>query len=392
MMRNDLGRELYICGCFVTQPIGDFFVGVIPSDILCEITYTDTRRIDERLIERHAGLNRPVNPARVKEISEYVQLADATFPNSVIIAIDSENIVAQDDHSLTIRLAPDVAKIIDGQHRISGLQSARPSNFELVVAIFVDLEIEDQATIFSTINLKQARVDKSLVYDLFDLATERSPQKTCHEIAKSLNFDELSPFYKRIKLLGRNPKLGDGTVLYKAPLSQAAFVKYLLPMISENPERDRDLLRRDQPIHCADNSVDRGIIFCEYFSRDEDATIVRILTNYFNAVREVFPREWEEFDNPLSRTIGYGALMRLFQNVLYVRGKKRKTFKAEYFRRYLETMSGNLEFSFDRYHPAGSGETNLYRDMKDVVEASDFYRQEIEETTPSELVAETPSE
>jgi DGQHR domain-containing protein len=358
-------EKIKICGCYAKQPIGEFFVGVIPSDVLCKITYTDTRRIDNRLIEKYAGLNRPINPLRVKEIGQYVETADATFPNSIIVAIDSENISQQDEHSITIRVQEDVAKIIDGQHRISGLQTSQDVKFDLVISIFVDIPIEDQAEIFSIINLKQARVDKSVVYDLFDLSDERSPQKTSHDIAKSLNSDSDSPFYQKIKMLGRNPKLlGSDDVLYKAPLTQAAFIKSLLPMISDNPDRDRDLLKRGNEIECSSGAKETRAIFCKYFKNKEDAVIIRILTNYFNAVKETFPQEWENNNNPLSKTIGYGALMRFLRTNLFPIGEEKKDLSKDFFKGYFIKAKDKIEFTFERYAPAGKGESEIYRDLK----------------------------
>lgn len=366
-MPSHLPDSVKICGCFARQPIGEFFVGVISSEILCHITFTDTRRLNSREIESYAGLNRPINAGRVKEISQYVETAEATFPNSIIVAIDSENIVAQDERSLTIKVKEDVAKIIDGQHRITGLRKAETATFELVVSIFVDIPIEDQAEIFSTINLKQARVDKSLVYDLFDLSTERSPQKTCHDIAKGMNFDKDSPFFERIKLLGRNPKLLDGSILYRAPLTQAAFVKHLLPMISDDPDRDRDLIKKGQFVECSSASRERGAVFCKYFINEEDEIIAKILGNYFNAVRDVFPDEWNTYDNPLSKTIGYGALMRLLKTDIFPIGEQEKDLSSAFFKEYIRRLKGNINFTFQEFAPAGSGESKLYEALRNTI-------------------------
>ncbi len=50
-----------------------------------------------------------------------------------------------------------------------------------------------QANIFSTVNLSQTKVNRSLAYDLFALAASRSPQKTCHDIAVALDRGKNSP-------------------------------------------------------------------------------------------------------------------------------------------------------------------------------------------------------
>lgn len=352
-------------GGFARQPIGEFFVGIMPSKILCKIAYSEIRRLVDREVETYSGLNRPISPQRIKEIREYIGSVDATFPNSIIIAVSSEDILEQTNSSITLQVHGDVAKIIDGQHRLKGLEETNPADFDVVVSVFIDMDVEDQAMVFSTINLKQTKVSKSLVYDLFELTSHRSPQKTCHDVAKALNADSESPLYRRIKLLGRNPKLDD-EVLYRAPLTQAAFVKYLLPMISDNPDRDRNLIKSGEQVTCAKEAGAKGQVFCKYFANKEDWTIVRILTNYFNAVKTMFPLEWDDLENPLSKTIGYGALMRLLRNDLFLEADRAQDFSVEFFKQYLQKARG-LEFRFapeGKYSPAGKGETDLYNDLK----------------------------
>lgn len=56
----------------VSQPIGDFYIASIDSAILGQITYADVRRLTEdREVDRYLGIQREVNPKRVKEIGEY---------------------------------------------------------------------------------------------------------------------------------------------------------------------------------------------------------------------------------------------------------------------------------------------------------------------------------
>ena len=79
---------------------------------------------------------------------------------------------------LKIRAHEKAASIIDGQHRLAGFTDLNSRDFELIVSIFIDLPVEDQAMLFATINLKQTKVSPSLVYDLFEETKLRSPQKT----------------------------------------------------------------------------------------------------------------------------------------------------------------------------------------------------------------------
>src|SRR5579859_4935658 len=74
----------------VTQPLGDFYLASIPARDLIAITYFDVRRVlvGERDVEKYLGIQRPLQPRRVKEIEDYVQTKDAVFPTGVIISIE----------------------------------------------------------------------------------------------------------------------------------------------------------------------------------------------------------------------------------------------------------------------------------------------------------------
>ena len=52
-----------------------------------------------------------------------MNLVDASFPNSIILAISSEHAQYDaDSNTMTIEDKDDVAKVLDGQHRIAGLR------------------------------------------------------------------------------------------------------------------------------------------------------------------------------------------------------------------------------------------------------------------------------
>src|SRR6266446_4529145 len=139
------------CECFeVQQPIGKFYLARIPSDDLIAITWVDVRRIEheEREVETVLGIQRPLSNKRVKEIGEYVNTMDATFPTSIILSIDSfadpekeiQNVsYNRETNRLAIRRDGYVAKVLDGQHRIEGLRALKPANkpFDLVITIFI---------------------------------------------------------------------------------------------------------------------------------------------------------------------------------------------------------------------------------------------------------------
>ena len=156
-------------------PIGDIYLAALDFKLLQKITYFDVRRVlrDERDIEAYLGIQRPLSESRVTELHDYVNSVDATFPTAVILAIDESECVSYDDdkHQLVLSNVrtgnekPDIAisnlcRVIDGQHRIAGLEDFKGKNFDVMAAIFVGIDISDQAYIFATVNLEQTKVQE----------------------------------------------------------------------------------------------------------------------------------------------------------------------------------------------------------------------------------------
>src|SRR3990167_9313965 len=76
------------------------------------------------------------------------------------------------DGSMTVPIVPSAAQIIDGQHRLAGLQEAIKENDkigeqEILVTFCIELTTKEAALIFVNINSEQKPVPKSLIYDLF---------------------------------------------------------------------------------------------------------------------------------------------------------------------------------------------------------------------------------
>jgi DGQHR domain-containing protein len=269
----------------VQQPIGTFYVGVMKARDLCQIAYADTRRQTQREIELYSGIQRGLSERRRVEIRRYISTFDAAFPNSFIISVKPGAVLRETEKFLYLRRHAETATIIDGQHRLSGFDENNWDEFDLIVAAFVDLPLEDQAMLFATINIKQTRVSPSLVYDLFAETKARSPQKTCHNISKSLNTEKTSPFYHQIKPLGKR------TEEYVGRLTQATFVKRLLPLVCTNPDIIRDRIKRGEKPSPSDPD-NSSCVFWRFFAEDKDWAILRVLTNYFTAVAEVFAEDW----------------------------------------------------------------------------------------------------
>lgn len=364
----------------VAQPIGEFFVGVLDCKTLCEITDFDVRRIlkedGQRDFETYLGIQRPLNPKRVKEIAQYVRTLDACFPTSVILSVSGTcaeykepageltlSNYHDDENSENTVLYRQIAKVLDGQHRIEGLKDFERT-FGVTVCIFVDIDVAEEGYIFSTVNLAQTKVNKSLVYDLFDLARSRSPQKLCHNIAVALDQNAKSPFHLRIKRLG---VATEGR--FNEMLNQATFVESLMPYISKNPALDRDLYMRGKVPRKAGAEESQSLIFRNMMIDGKDFEIADVIWNYFEAVRKRWPTAWGATGkgSMLNKTNGFRGLMRFLRPAyLQLTGPggvpKAADFETKVFK--LIDMRDD-DFTTDNFKPGTSGEVTLFKTLKD---------------------------
>lgn len=359
----------------VRQPIGEFLIASIPSKRLWEISYFDVRRmLKERDIETYLGIQRPLNPDRVTQLQSYVRTVDACFPTAVILAIDSRSASFDSaTNTLTLRNDPNpengldpiyyrnIAKVLDGQHRIAGLMDYPKDDFEVNVSIFIDIDIEDQAYIFSTVNLAQTKVNRSLAYDLSELARTRSPQKTCHNIAVALDQLASSPLHCRIKRLGTaTPGRRDET------LTQATFVESLMPFISATPTIDRDILKRGNKLAVPSEAEIEKHPLRPFFVSDDDMKIADVLFRYFSAVQSRWPIAWSSTERGmiLNRTNGFRALMRALMTICRAIKPHAKLPEESDFQRLFSMVKlSDDDFNVETFNPGTSGESTLFKKL-----------------------------
>ncbi|MEV1948122.1 DGQHR domain-containing protein [Pseudomonas aeruginosa] len=373
-------REISVDCLLVEQPLGSFFIANIPYNKLIEITYADTRRVEkeEHGFETMLGIQRHISPSRIKELNQYVNTFDACFPTAIILSVP-ECCVEYDAASRVLKIfeAPEdgdraaipyekIAKILDGQHRIKGLEAySKDKRFDMNVSIFVDLDPASEAYIFSVVNQAQTKVNKSLVYDLYSLAKAKSPQKLCHQVAVALNETDGSPFRHKIKRLGvAGPKTEP------VAITQAAFVEALLKHISYPTSlavEDRDLyLRGKKPARPSRKELER-MIFRDMMLDDRDYDLTDIIWNYFEAVQDRWPTAWSSNDKGvmLSKTNGFMALMRFLRDIYLEKDCIGAVISKEQFSEVFSRITlEDDDFTVDNYKPGTSGESALYRDLK----------------------------
>ncbi|ACF10802.1 DGQHR domain protein [Chlorobaculum parvum NCIB 8327] len=355
------------------QPIGEFYIGILNHEDLIKITYADIRRLDregseQREVEIYTGIQRELSKNRVKEIGKYVNMVDATFPTGVIIHIDEKNILEYnaEKEMMTIPFSDNIAKVLDGQHRIAGLEEYAKSDdsFQISVTIFVGMELEDQAIVFATINKTQTKVNKSLVADLFEFATHRSPHKTAHNIVRALNQKEGSPFKDKIKILGTADDKEKETI------TQATFSESLMKLYSKDLMSDRDTYKRGNKPNKFDGNELLQRPLRNIFVNEDDILIAKIIWEYFKAIETKWPVAWKQVkpEMILNKSTGFIALMNLFRDLYVKIGRVGELVLAEEYLKYLNKVTlESQDFNRANFIPGSGGQSSLYKKLKEQI-------------------------
>lgn len=367
----------------VEQPLGIFYTASISAEDLKAITWVDTRKIDQESeadkkenFESLLGIQRKLSESRKKELQQYVNTYDACFPTAIILSVPERCAVFDPDKkSLTLSAYEDpenprlnipydkIASVLDGQHRIAGLEGLRlDKTFNINVSIFLELDSASEAYIFSVVNQAQTKVNKSLVYDLYSLATHRSPQKLCHQIAVTLNEREGSPFHNKIKRLGSALPSTK-----KVAITQAAFVESLLELMSSPSSmamEDRDIYMRGKNPRLGERTD--KLVFRKFMINKEDMALTGIIYKYFEAIAKRWPKAWNSEDTGimLSKTNGFMALMRFLRDVYKHFGNDQDFLKGSRLDQLFSDIDlDDSDFTVENYLPGTSGSTQLYKDL-----------------------------
>lgn len=339
----------------VTQPIGTFYITKMKASDLVQKT-TVNRRIDDL-----SGIQRELSQRRVKEISKFCEDPDAVFPTAIIVSVyNSGDFVSISDNCFNVDDSISIiGEVIDGQHRLNGIKASGAfDDYELPVVLLFDLDPEDKAYIFSIINSKQTTVSSSLIYDLFDLSSYRTPQKFVHDLARSFNETPESPLYGRIKMLGKKRDDQDDAVI-----SQGSFASFIIELITKDAASDAANVKRGQDLN---DNPDCPLRRC--FIDKEDGIILKILINYFTALKDVFYNEWKfPKTNILWKTSGFGGVVKAFP-ILYQEGIKRGDLSQKYFCHCFEQFKArlqekNITLTKDNFPGGGAGVQNKIRDL-----------------------------
>ena len=289
--------------------------------------------INRRIENKDEGYQRSLSPSRVQAITRYITQKHAV-PGAIIVCLDAAT-YDKKKQEITIPAGNDVGWVIDGQHRLAGAEMASRLNvdIDLPVVSFIGLTLEKQIEQFVVINREAKNVPTSLYLDLLgklpvkraaDAARERAV-----DLATELRRSEESPFFQRI-VVTTAPKHGQ--------ISLTNFVRKITPIVTQ----------------------DKGLLGA-YTEREQRAVIF----NYYEGLRQVFPKEFDAKDGVFFKTVGFGALWNVFPSFFSLSLKLHKGFQVRDVVQIFKRIADNVDFSsWNQYGTGNQAETLAGEDLR----------------------------
>lgn len=291
-------RSLYLCN--------------LPAGLLTQISYAAVRGRDNET----GSIQRLLNTRRISSIKNFA-LAGGDFPNSIVLNWVDEPFEVDEAHNvLRIPHRPRSAQLIDGQHRVAGLEEAiaeKPefASFEIPCAIYMNLNTIQCAEIFLAINTEQKPVNRSLVFDLYGIVGEQLADQAvlrAQDIAKILN-EVGAPYYGMIKFPGEKPRKG-GVAL-------STVVTSIKPLVEKN-----------------------GVLNQVGLSTFQNQS--KLFMNYFETLRHCYGSRWQDRSNALMYASGFAGALDFLSKRILPYCVNRKSFTIETMREAINISDDNL--------------------------------------------------
>jgi len=274
---------------------------------LIQISYASVRNRDSE----EGAVQRLLNPRRIDSIKEFT-INGGDYPNCIILNwVDDTNKLKVAAGVISVPIKDRVAQIIDGQHRVEGIRAAIKSKpevgkLEVPVAFYEHLSTQQCADIFLSINTEQKPVQRSLVFDLYGVASQHVVDPAAvraRDIATLLNEQEASPFKGLIRLPGKETATASNAGKTKsAGVDLSTVVTSLKPLVEE-----------------------KGIF--EQVGVAELQMQTSALLNFFEVLKEWYGGLWTDKDDVFLSSAGFSGAIDFFKNKLVFYCKSKDSFE-----------------------------------------------------------------
>lgn len=269
----------------------EFLLAALPASLICDVSYVAVRGVSEE----STAVQRLLSKARVGKIKEYKDRG-GHFPGSIVLNWVNKDSIKIGKSEATIQNVARSAQIIDGQHRIEGLRKSLEDGGDdilIPVAIYHDLEPEDAANIFLSLNTEQKPVPKKFVYEIYGLASDYIVDDRLNktrELALSLLDHSKSPLKSAYKDALSKSRIG---------INLATAISGLKPLVGDKGQFK--LL---------------GVGTVEKQSK--------LLLAFFGALKDWYGKDWNIEDNVFRYAAGFLGAVDFFRSTLlpyFVRNK-----------------------------------------------------------------------
>ena len=288
------------------------------------------------------GIQRRTDLKIINDIADFVKTSNSiVFSTPIVLSLDvfstdyNESKIKTDETKREIIIEEDIKfTIIDGQHRLAGLSKAfldTNKDIELPITLILGSDLSTATKLFIDINGNQRKVNKSMIYDLYENITEND-RKNINQytsIVRALNTTESSPFFNRIKMLGT----GAGVI------SQSFMVDYLM-----------EVFKNFNGIN-----TDSQSMFSEVYT-------------YFTIISKIYSEDWSlkepmRNNSQLVKTNGIGACLLLLPTLIKDIGKP-----SEQQNKYVAYFKERANFNWNNDTFAGTGkkiQKQIMENLKD---------------------------
>lgn len=290
----------------------------MPARVLVNVTYVAVRRqTDEK-----GAVQRPLNDKRISKIAAFA-VSGGDFPAGMILNWVKQESLSVKGKFLSIQVEPESAQLIDGQHRVAGLEEAIRQNkalaeIDIPVAIYRNLTTQQCADIFLSINREQKPVPPSLAYDLFGIASSHVIDPAAvraKDIADSLNDEKESPYYRLVKYTGEAPLTGKRA---KLGIALSTFVNAIKPLVAEASG-----VFPSYKVHNLENQA-------------------KAISAFFKVLKEWYGDEWLSRDNAFMHAAGITGGIDFFKQHMIPHCAGNKSYSAETIRGAMDLTPDNL--------------------------------------------------
>ena len=294
----------------VKQRKRNFILSVLPASVLVAISYAAVRRQQDE----EGAVQRVLNQSRIASIKNFAAQG-GDLPACIVLNWVRKPLNRQGGLIILPEI-PRAAQIIDGQHRVAGLEEAIKENramgdVSVPVAIYENLDTRACADIFLSINTEQRPAPKSLVTDLYGIASEEFIDKAAlraRDIAMALN-EQGQAYEGWIKL--PNAKRQKGGIA----LSTAASA--IKPLVDEKGPLEQ----------IGANTFElQKAIFC----------------NLFSSLSEKYAESWGELKNAFMFAAGFLGAIEFLQAKLIPYCNTKQDFSKELMLKVINLDSTNL--------------------------------------------------